>query len=220
VTAALGERPFRVLLGVAEEPGRARLQSRIASDRRFEVCAVVDSAASAVARAVRREPDICVVDVGIPGGGIAATWEITARLPRAKVVVIAPAQDDDELIETLRAGAHGYLVRLESDDRLPEVLARVLAGEVAIPRASMARLLEELRDRSARRRKPVSGPTEVQLTSREWEVLDYLCEGADTADIAARLSISTATVRSHIASIMRKHHVKDRAALAEACSRG
>ena len=85
-----------------------------------------------------------------------------------------------------------------------------MAGEAAVPRALVARLIGEFRSRGARRRLPLIGGRGVELTSREWEVLDLMAEGLTTAQIADRLFVSPVTVRRHISGVLEKVGAPDR----------
>ncbi|MDX6551008.1 MAG: two-component system, NarL family, nitrate/nitrite response regulator NarL, partial [Gaiellales bacterium] len=176
----------------------------------FAVCAEASDAPGAVVAAVREVPDLCLLDIRMPGSGIAAAWEITSRLPHTRVVMLTVSRDDGDLFAALRAGASGYLLKDVDPGRLAEELRAVLAGDAAIPRGLVTRLVSEFRDRSPRRRRIIAGPDAPALTSREWEILDLLRQGASTAEIAERLTISRATVRSHVAGILRKLRVPDR----------
>ena len=99
--------------------------------------------------------------------------------------------------------------------RLPNALYGVSSGEAAIPRALVARLLEQFHGREPRWRPlVVSEFAEGRLTSREWEVLELVADGCSTAEIAGKLVISASAVRAHIASIVRKLQVEDRSAAA------
>jgi DNA-binding NarL/FixJ family response regulator len=200
----------RVLLADDHAPTREDIRQTLESEGRFEVCAVASDAAEAVDAAAKQRPDLCLLDIHMPGGGIAAAWEITARLPETKVVMLTVSRDDDDLFAALRAGASGYLLKDTDPKRLAPALADVLAGEAAIPRALVARLVGEFRDRGPRRRAVLSSEP---LTSREWEVLELIRRGLSTAQIAEKLVLSQATVRSHVAAILRKLRVQDRASL-------
>jgi DNA-binding NarL/FixJ family response regulator len=176
----------------------------------FEVCAEVDTAGGAVDEAWEKRPDVCLLDIHMPGNGISAAAQITARLPETAVVMLTVSGNDVDLFDALRAGASGYLLKDMDPARLPHALRGVLAGEAALPRALVARVLDEFRERGRRRRLPLVGGRGVQLTSREWEILDLLREGLSTAEIAERLFVSKVTVRRHVSSILRKLHVPDR----------
>ena len=76
-------------------------------DPRFVVCAVAGDAPDAIERAIRESPDLCILDVRMPGGGVAAAWEISSRLPETKIVMLTVSSDDGDLFASLRAGASG-----------------------------------------------------------------------------------------------------------------
>ena len=204
---------FTVLVADDHAPTRTDIADILTDDGRFVVCAAVADAPAAVAAAVEHQPDLCVLDINMPGGGVAATWEITSRLVDAKVVMLTVSRDDGDLFAALRAGASGYLLKDIDPDRLGDALADVMAGEAAIPRSLVARVLHEFRDRGPRRRVLLGSSDESSLTSREWQVLELLRQDLQTSEIAHRLFISQATVRSHVAAILRKLRVTDREAL-------
>ena len=186
---------------------------RVALEREgFRVVAEVPDADGAIAAAVEHAPDVCLLDIHMPGNGIRAAAEITQRASSTAVVMLTVSRDDADLFEALRAGAAGYLLKDIDPDRLPNALKGVLEGEAAIPRSLVARLLDDFRDRGGRRRKVVGDDLVSQLTSREWEVLDLMRRGLGTNEIATRLTLSHVTVRTHIAAILRKLRVPDREA--------
>jgi DNA-binding NarL/FixJ family response regulator len=204
-------RPLRVLIADDHAPTRHDVRRALEADGRLEVCALVGDAATAVQAALRERPDICLLDVRMPGSGLAAAWEIAGRLPQAKLVMLTVADDDADLFAALQAGAVGYLLKTMNLKRLPEALCGACSGEAAIPRALVARVLEALRKREPRWRQLVDGTgPERRLTSRQWEVLELLAQGASTAEIASKLVLSASAVRVHIASIVRKLEVADR----------
>lgn len=216
---------IRVLIADGDTPTRDELRRAIKKDDGFEICAEAADAAGAVSAALRRRPDVCVLDVRLPGGGVAVTWEIGGRLPQAKVIMLTESAEDGELIAALRAGAEGYLLKTADFANLPAALFRVWAGEAAVDPAFVARLLRHFRLREPRWRHPVGAAArarpqqetsavarDARLTSREWEVLDLLAHGLSTADISRELTISAGAVRVHIAAIVRKLGVPDRAA--------
>jgi DNA-binding NarL/FixJ family response regulator len=202
----------RVLLADDHLPIRVDIRETLELSGRFEVCAEAGDGAAAVREAVATRPDLCLLDIRMPGNGLAAAWEITSRLPSARVVMLTVSRNDNDLFAALRAGASGYLLKDVDIDRLLEALDGVLLGEPAISKELVARLVSEFRDRSARRRSVLApAPVDEPLTSREWQVLDLLRLDRTTGQIAAELVLSHATVRSHVAAILRKLRVPDRA---------
>jgi len=207
---------LRVLIADDHAPTRDDVRRALEGDERFEVCAVVADAVEAVQAAVRERPDVCLLDIRMPGSGLAAAWEIAARRPQAKIVMLTVSDDDTALFAALRAGAHGYLLKTMDLRRLPSALHGVCSGEAAMPRALVARVLERFHGREPRRRPFVANEASGQrLTSREWEVLELLTRERSTAEIAETLVLSASAVRAHITSIVRKLDVADRAAAAE-----
>jgi DNA-binding NarL/FixJ family response regulator len=194
-------------------PTREDIRMALERDPRFEVVAEAPDAFAAIESAVRERPDVCLLDVHMPGGGVAATWEISARLPQTKIVMLTVSRQERDLFAALRAGAAGYLLKDMDPRRLPHALDDVVRGVAAMPRHLVGQLMREFRDRGPRRRTAVAEGLEAQLTSREWQVLDLVRQDLLTSEIARRLVISPVTVRTHINSILRKLGVPDRQAL-------
>ena len=207
--------PVRVLIADDHAPTRVDIRQALDGDVRFVVCAVTADASGAVQAALRERPDLCLLDVRMPGGGLSAAWEIGARLPRTKIVMLTVSGEDADLFAALRAGAEGYLLKTMSLARLPDALDGVCSGEAAIPPTLVTRLLTRFRAREPRWRKPLERGAAEHLTSREWEVLELLAQGRSTAEIATGLVITTSAVRAHIAAIVRKLRVPGRAAAIE-----
>jgi DNA-binding NarL/FixJ family response regulator len=176
----------------------------------FVVVAEAADGPGAVEAALREKPDIALLDVNMPGSGIKAAEEIVQALPATTVVMLTVSRDDDDLFAALRAGASGYLLKDTDPGRLPFALRGVLEGEAALPRGLVAKLIDEFRTRGKRRRLPLMRQRGVELTDREWEVLEFLHDGLSTADIAQRMSISPVTVRRHVSEILKKLRVTSR----------
>jgi DNA-binding NarL/FixJ family response regulator len=209
-------RPLRVLIADDHAPSRDDVRQALERDERFGVCALAADAAEAIQAAVRERPDLCLLDIRMPGSGLAAAWEIGARLPTAKIVMLTVSDDDADLFAALRAGADGYLLKTMNLQRLPDALNGVHSGEAAMPRTLVARVIEHFHTREPRWRQLVADDnSNGRLTSREWEVLGLLAQGHSTSGIARRLVLSSSAVRVHIAAIVRKLGVSDRAAAVE-----
>ena len=208
-------KPVRVLIADDHAPTRIDVRQALDGDVRFVVCAVTADASGAVQAALRERPDLCLLDVRMPGGGLSAAWEIGARLPRTKIVMLTVSGEDADLFAALRAGAEGYLLKTMSLAQLPDALEGVCSGEAAIPPTLVTRLLTRFRTREPRWRQPLERGVAEHLTSREWEVLELLTQRRSTAEIASGLVITTSAVRAHIAAIVRKLRVPDRAAAIE-----
>jgi two-component system, NarL family, nitrate/nitrite response regulator NarL len=202
--------PARVLVADDHAPTREDIRAAVDADSRFTVVAVAGDAADAVQAALRERPDVALLDMRMPGSGAAAAWEITARLPATRAVMLTVSRSDEDLFAALRAGVSGYLLKDMPFEDIGDELAGVLEGRVALPPELVARLVEEFRDSAPRRRALLGQGAGAQLTSREWQVLDLLRQGLNTGDIARRLFVSPATVRSHVAAVLRKLRVPDR----------
>jgi DNA-binding NarL/FixJ family response regulator len=200
----------RVLLA-DDHPAIARALKDTLEEAGFEICAEASTGPDAVAAALRERPDLCLLDVDMPGGGIAAAKQIAASVPQTAVVMLTVSSEPEDLVEALRAGAVGYLLKDADPARLPLTLRAVLEGEAALPRTLVHHLVREFQ-RTRGQRLPVRGRRAVVLTAREWDVLDLLRDGHSTMEIADRLTLSAVTVRRHIGSIVHKLGVPDREA--------
>lgn len=173
------------------------------------VCGEGASAEEAVALASEHRPDVALVDIHMPGNGITAAREITRSLPATAVVMLTASAEDDDLFDSLRAGAAGYLLKDTDPALLVDELRNALAGEAAMSRRLVSRILEEFRSPAAPRFVRRSRAS-ARLSAREWEVMELLGEGLSTDEVAKRLFLSPTTVRVHVSSVLRKLRVKDR----------
>jgi DNA-binding NarL/FixJ family response regulator len=181
----------------------------------LRVCAEAENARGAVRAAVRERPDVSLLDAGLLGDVVAATREIAAHLPDSHIVVLHAWETDGALLATLDAGASGYLPADTDPARLGTIVCRVLAGEAAVPRSLMSIVISDYRRRGAQRRLALElRGRGVELTRREWEVLELIGQELETSEIAERLGIRAVTVRSHAAALLRKLGAPDRATAA------
>ena len=199
----------RVLLADDHAPTRAGVRA-VLEESGFEVVGEAANATQAVELAVAHRPDLCVLDIHMPGGGVAACSRISAEVPSTTVVMLTVSRNDADLFEALRAGAAGYLLKDIDPDLLSGELRSVLEGEAALPKSLVTRLVDEFRGGKPRRRLGRLSQRTSSLTSREWEVLDLMGEGLSTAEMAKRMFVSPVTVRGYVASLLRKLKVKDR----------
>jgi DNA-binding NarL/FixJ family response regulator len=201
---------LRVLIADDHAPTRDDVR-RALTEGGFAVCAEAADAAHAVQQALATRPDICLLDVRMPGGGVAAAWEIAARLPTTKVVMLTVSDGDGDLFRALRAGAVSYLLKDIDLGVLPLALRDVAEGRAAIPPELVARMVAQFHTSDPRFRTTEIGlELGPRLTSREWDVLAGLAEGLSTRDIAKRLQLKPSGVRAHISAVVQKLGVKDR----------
>lgn len=203
-TVASAADEVRVMVADDQAGVRAGIKNAI-EPHGLRVVAEASNAAEAVRVSLAQRPDVCIVAVDLPEGGVEVARLIKRALPDTRIVMMAGTARDEDLLEALRAGADGYLLMSTPASRLPHAILGVTRGEAALPRGMTGRLILEFRDRGARRRVIVhSEQVEVELTPREFEVLERLRRHEGTAEIASHLGISPVTVRRHVASVLRK----------------
>jgi DNA-binding NarL/FixJ family response regulator len=199
-----------VVIGAKDPATRAGIRMAL-TDSGLDVCAEALSVQELVAAVERCDPDVCLVDVDLDGGGIQAAAELRTRAPDVPVVLLADDGGEDEFLDAIRVGATGYVPKRIAPARLPSVIRAVLEGEPAIPRALVTLLIDHYRAGPKRRQLHFATGRGVDLTSREWQVLDLMRERLSTRQIADRLFISEVTVRRHIGSVLKKLRVSSRA---------
>jgi DNA-binding NarL/FixJ family response regulator len=201
---------------IADQHATTRTGLRVAlAGHGFVVVAEASTAPEAVQVVVRERPDLCLLDVDMPGGGVAAATRLAAEAPDTAVVMLAAAAEESSLFAALHAGAQGYLLKDMDAGRLPHALRGVLAGEAALPRTLVTRVLDEFRGRRRRRNALALRRLGVELTDREWEVLEMLRDDLATKVMADRLGISPVTVRRHVSGLLHKLDVPTRGAAAQ-----
>lgn len=198
-----------VLIADDHPPTRAGVRAALEAGG-FVICAEVGDARSAVEATRKTEPEVALLDIDMPGDGVAAIAPILEASPSTFVVMLTASEDEADLFRSLREGASGYLLKDTDPERLPVALRGVLEGEAALPRTLAALLIEEFRSLSGRRRLPLIGGRRVDLTPREWEILGMMERGETTKQMAEAFTLSPATIRSHISAILRKLAAKDR----------
>ena len=199
----LNETAVRLLI-VDHMPTRVGIRMALAGD--IDVCAEASDPESAIRAAKREQPDIALVGITISSEWCAAIRGICRAAPDCAVVVLAETADADDLLESVRAGAVGYVPGALEIERLRRVFRAVTANEAVIPRAMVGELVSEVRSAAA---------ASDLLTGREVQVLGMLRRGHSTTRIAERLQITPVTVRRHISELVRKLGVESRADLIE-----
>lgn len=173
----------------------------------FEVIGQVGDGRAAVEAAQRLRPDLVLLDITMPQmSGLEALRLIKAELPEVQVVMLTVSDDDTDLLNAVKAGAHGYLLKNLTADEFLDMLGGLERGEAAMTRQTTARLLQGLADLSQPRAEPMEG-----LTQREIELLRLVAEGLSNKAIAQALSVSENTVKYHLKNILQKLGVQNRA---------
>jgi len=171
---------------------------------------------AAVQEALRLKPDLVLLDIHMPeGGGLVALKEIRAQLPDTQVVMLTVSEDDDNLVEAVSSGAHGYLLKSSNAKGFLASLEGLARGEAAMTRATMTQVLQafsqqdEVKDSKAK--KKIKSDL---LTEREIELLQLIARGFSNKAIAQQLHISENTVKYHMKNILQKTNFQNRTEVA------
>ncbi len=210
---------IRVLIADDQRVVRDGLNMLVSLIDGVEVVGLASDGAEALRLAGAHRPDVILMDLRMPGvDGAAATAEVRQRLPGTQVLVLTTYADDAAILSALRAGALGYLTKDASAEQIEAAVRAVHAGQTHLDPAVQARLVAAVTgpaagaapgpapDQAGR-----AGPPPAGLTSREAEVLTLLASGLSNAEIAQRLFLSNATVKTHINRIFAKTGARDRA---------
>lgn len=178
----------------------------------FTVVATADGVAAARRRAAVVTPDVVVMDMQLPDGdGAQATAAVLAVSPASRVLVLSASDEREDVLEAVKAGATGYLVKSASKAELAQAVTATAAGRAVFTPSLAGLVLGEYR-RLAQSKD--DGPARPSLTDRETEVLRYVAKGLSAKQIAARLSLSHRTVENHVQATFRKLQVANRVELA------
>jgi DNA-binding NarL/FixJ family response regulator len=178
----------------------------------FSVVATADGVAAARRRAAVVHPDVVVMDMRLADGdGAQATAEVLTVSPSSRILVLSASDERDDVLEAVKAGATGYLVKSASKQELGEAVRATAEGRAVFTPGLAGLVLGEYR-RIAQN--PGVGPDTPTLTERETEVLRHVAKGLTAKQIAARLSLSHRTVENHVQATFRKLQVANRVELA------
>jgi DNA-binding NarL/FixJ family response regulator len=207
--------PIRVLVADDQKVVRDGLAMLLGLLDGIEVVGTAVDGADAVRQALAADPDIVLMDLNMPTvDGVEATRRLVEQGARARVVVLTTYADDDWVFRALQAGARGFLTKDAGAEAIEQAITTVAAGQAQLDPSVQRRLLEALAS-GAKLGVAEAGPQPVDdgLTARETEVLVEIAQGHSNAEIAARLFVSEATVKTHINHLLAKTGCRDRAAL-------
>ena len=174
----------------------------------FAVVGQGGSADDAVRLTAQLRPDIVLLDLSMPGGGLNAARRIGEAAPDVKIVVLTVSEADDDIMEALRAGAKGYVLKGVGSATLVEILAGAARGESYVSPSLAARLLTEMRAQPGPRaaaEDPLS-----RLSEREEEILGLVAKGLSNKEIGRHLDLQEKTVKHHMTRILSKLQVRNR----------
>ncbi len=199
--------PLKLLIVEDDPMMRLGLQHSLTAQAGIEVVATAEDGDTGVAQTTELQPDLVVMDIGLPGlDGIAATQQIKAQCPNVRVVMLTSHTAETEVIAALSSGADAYCVKGTSVEQLMRAIAAVREGGTYLDGAIAQTLVAQLQTTPKKATPPVIG----QLSEREMEVLLLIVEGYSNPDIAAKLYLSTNTVKTYVRGIMNKLAVNDR----------
>ncbi|SHM92656.1 response regulator [Cryptosporangium aurantiacum] len=205
---------IRVLLADDQALVRLGLRALLDNEPDIEVVDDVADGLAAVAAAARTRPDVILMDVRMPGiDGIEATRRIVAAPETAgtRIVVLTTFEIDEYIFDALRVGASGFLLKDTRPAELLDAIRQVVAGGALLSPSVTRRVVKTFVDRPSRTSRP--HPRWTSLTDREQEIAELVAEGLSNDEIADRLVISPATVRTHVGRAMVKLGARDRAQL-------
>jgi two-component system nitrate/nitrite response regulator NarL len=179
------------------------LVATLSADEELAILATGGDAAFAVRAAREHQPDLVLLDVAMPGGGIEAARQIGSVSPTTRVVMLTSSEDEDDLLSAMNAGARGYVLKGVAGRELRSILKSVHGGEVYVAPGLAYAMIKGLT--KPRARDPID-----ELTAREREVLGLVGAGLSNAEIGGRLGLAEKTVKHYMTAILGKLEVGSR----------
>jgi DNA-binding NarL/FixJ family response regulator len=207
-TADRSENQLHVVIVDDHALFRDGLATILNAEADFEVVGQGSSAEEAIRLAGDLVPEIILLDLDMPGGGLEAARTVAAELPVIKIVILTASEHDDHLIAALKTGARAYILKGVAARELLRILRAVAAGESYVPPALAASLLVDLSVTSSQTKK--SKDPFSELTERERDILEGLAAGLSNKEIGQKLFLSEKTVKHYITNILQKLQVRNR----------
>lgn len=195
--------PIRVLVADDHPLFLDGLVATLSADEEIQVVAVAGDAVAAVRAAREHRPDLALLDLAMPGGGLEAARQIGSACPTTRVVVLTSSENGDDLTAALKAGAKGYVLKGIGGPELRTILKSVHGGEVYVTPGLAYGMIRGLT--ATRAHNPLE-----ELTSREREVLELVAAGLSNAEIGGRLGLAEKTVKHYMTAVLGKLHVGSR----------
>ncbi|MEO5622553.1 MAG: response regulator transcription factor [Dokdonella sp.] len=197
--------PIRIVIADDHVLVRQGIRAFLETHADLSIVGEAEDAASAIALCSAQMPDVALLDLVMPGGGIEATRAIRAASPQTQVVLLTSFENAQQILAAVQAGALSCLLKDIDADALADTLRKAARGEAVLHPRIAARLMEALREDAD----PASGLLE-SLSQREHEVLALMAEGLSNSSIAERLGIGEKTVKTHVSNVLGKLNVSDR----------
>ncbi|MGD8487252.1 MAG: response regulator transcription factor [Chloroflexota bacterium] len=193
-----------IMVAVADDHPmfRAGVVMSLGQEEGIEIVGEAGDATTALELARRELPDVMLLDIAMPGGGHQAARWIAAACPATRIVMLTVSEDEDDLLEAMKAGASGYVLKGAGASELAAVIRSVHAGEVYVAPALAWGMLREMRS-------PRTSPYD-ELTEREREVLELVAEGLSNQEVGERLGLAEKTIKHYMTNILGKLQVRSR----------
>lgn len=188
---------------------RDGLATIIGAEQDIEVVGQGGNANEAIQLAKELHPDIILLDIDMPGGGLEAAREINAHCPGTHIAMLTASEEDDHLIAALKTSTRAYILKGVSSRELLRILRAVAAGESYVPPELAASLLLELHKQESHPHKAPLDPID-ELTERERQILEGLASGLSNKEIGQNLFLSEKTVKHYITIVLQKLQVRNR----------
>ena len=186
---------------------REGVASTLKADASLDVVAVGASGADAVRVAAEHLPDVMLLDISMPGGGIEAARAIAASFPTIKTIMLTVSEREEDVTAAMEAGAHGYVLKGVNGPDLIGTVRAVSRGETYITPQFAARLLHKMQRRNVEK---ANQRPEVELTHREEQILNEVSAGLTNKEIARKLTLSEKTVKHYMTSVLQKLQARNR----------
>ncbi len=203
--------PIRILLVDDQPLFRGAIAALLAGQPDMEVVGESENGLVGVEQARALRPDLVILDIDMPVmNGVEAVRLIREQVMDVKVIMLTVSDVEDHVLDALRHGAHGYLLKDLRPEQLYDMIRSVMRNETPISPAVAGRLLREIREGGAQR---VTGPSPQEqqtVTRRELEILRLVAEGLSNKEIARKLVITEGTVKNHVHNALEKLHMDNR----------
>lgn len=205
--------PIRILVVDDHPMFREGVSRSLSEHADLLVCGEGASAESAIQLDRDMKPDVILLDLSMPGGGQNALRAILQQSPEARIIVLTASEADDDVLQALRAGARGYVLKGVGASTLIEVVRGAVAGKSYVSPSLAARILAELRTSGPRTSDTTADTKEdplSSLTRREEEILKLVADGNSNKEVARQIDLQEKTIKHHMTRILQKLKVRNR----------